>query len=382
MATFFICGDIINRYSPNQFIDNQIIDIIKNADYSICNLEGPILPENSISHIGVYQQNLTTKNLKNAGFDMLLLANNHITDRGNEGLKFTITEAKRFSFDYIGAGFSFEEVYKAKIIKINELKFGLINICEAQVGQFVDNQQEYGYAWMSHSYIEKLIERTKKEVDYLLLFVHAGLEHYDLPLIEYRKLYKRYCDLGVDCVIGSHPHVAQGIEKYNNKYIFYSLGNFYFPRKPEANSTDVENHSFSILLNFTKNGVDYSPIYHSIDKLKVKITSSEQSLVKLNLLNNNLKEPNYSILIEHIYLKTYNQLCRKLYIEALMGSEKNDSFITTIKQITKYIFFRNKYWGRTQVYRDKLLLRLIQNETYQFVAQYVLTMKIRNEEKN
>ena len=382
MASFFICGDIVNKYSEVQFVDDGIIEFIKNADYAICNLEGVVLPDNSYSPTGVFQKYSTLKKLKDAGFDMLLLANNHITDRGKEGLNFVIEEAEKHSFEFIGAGFSFEEIYNAKIIEIGQLKFGLINICEAQVGQFVDDEQEYGYAWLSHPFVEKLVEKTKKEVDYLMLFVHAGLEHYDLPLIEYRKLYKRYCDLGADCVIGTHPHIAQGIEKYNNKYIFYSLGNFYFPRTPEANYNDIENQSFSIILNFNKNEISYIPVYHSVNELKVNLTSSDQSLVKLETLSNNLNEPNYSKLSDEVYNNAYDQLCRKLYIKALMGTSTNDSFISTLKYIIKYVFFRKKYWQQTQIHRNEVLLRLIQNETYRFVTQHVLATNIKNEEKD
>lgn len=377
MVNFFICGDIVNKFSDEQFIDNQLIDIIKNADYSICNLEGVLLSDNFDSMTGVFQKKSTIKNLKNAGFDMLLLANNHITDKGQEGIKLVINEAERHSLDYIGSGFSFDEIYKAKIININNNKFGLINICEAQVGHFIDNDQSYGYAWLNHPYIDKLIETTKKNVDYLLLFVHAGLEHYDIPLIEFRKLYKRYCDLGVNCVIGTHPHIAQGVEKYNNNLIFYSLGNFYFPRIKNASDKDIENHSFSIKLAFHKNVIEYTIIYHFVSDLKVYLSTSNESLVNIEYLNNKLLEPCYSRLIEHVYNKAYDELCYKLYTESLMGTNLNDSFTSALKFIIKYVFFRQKYWKKTLKYRNQLLLRLIQNETYQFLAQHVLIDRIK-----
>lgn len=382
MASFFICGDIVNKFADKQFIDAEIIDIIKKTDYAICNLEGVVLSDNSSSPTGIFQKSSTLKNLKDAGFDMLLLANNHITDKGVQGLKFVVNEAEKYSFDFIGAGFSFEEIYKAKIIEVGNERFGLINICEAQTGQFYDDEQKCGYAWLGHPNVEKLIEKTKKEVDYLLLFVHAGLEHYDLPLAEFRKLYRRYCDLGAGCVIGSHPHIAQGIEKYNDKFIFYSLGNFFFPRTPNANNRNIENQSFSILLNFNNKKISYTPVFHSIEKLKVNVTLPEHSLVKLDRLNNSLIEPNYSKLIEKVYQNAYKKLCRKLYVEALMGTETNDSFLSTLKYIIKYVFFRNRYWKQTETYRYKLLLRLIQNETYLFLTQHVLKNKIENEKKD
>jgi len=382
MATFFICGDIVNKYSISQFITKPLINIIKNADYSICNFEGTLLQENSNSSTGVFQKYSTLKYLKDAGFDMLLLANNHITDKGKEDLKFTIDEAKKQSLNYIGAGFSFEEIYRAQVIYIGQLKFGIINICEAQVGQYIHNGQEYGYAWLGHKCIEKLISNTKKNVDFLLIFVHAGLEHYDLPLLEFRMLYRSFCDLGADCIIGTHPHIAQGIEKYNDKYIFYSLGNFFFPRSPESSYDNIENQSYSLTIEFQTDKINYYPIYHFINNLKVHLTTPDRSMIQIEKLNSSLNEPNYSILVEEVYNKAFDQLCKKLYIMALMGTEANDSFISTLKFITKYVFFRKKYWKKSQLHRNMLLLRLLQNETYQYLAQHVLTTRISNDQSN
>lgn len=73
------------------------------------------------------------------------------------------------------------------------------------------------------------MSQLRNEVDLIIFFAHAGLENYDIPLIEWRERYKRLCDLGVDCVVASHPHVSQGFEQYNGQYIFYSLGNLFFP---------------------------------------------------------------------------------------------------------------------------------------------------------
>lgn len=127
-----------------------------------------------------------------------------------------------------------------------------------------------------------------------MLFVHVGLEHYNLLLIEFRKLYWKYCDWGAYCVNSLHPHVAQGIEKYNEKLIFYSLGNFFFLRTPNSIKSNIEDQSFFILLNFNNNKVSYTLVFHFVYNLKVNLTLPEHSLVKLECLNNiliSLKNP-------------------------------------------------------------------------------------------
>lgn len=368
----FVSGDIYNKFAKKQFVCSDLSKRIKESDYAICNFEGPLLPNNWKVADKVPQHASTLGSLKEVGFKMFLLSNNHITDFGKEGLLKTIDEIKKNELDYIGAGFSVEDVYKAKVIEIKGCKIGLINLCEAQVGHFVDENQEYGYAWIGHPSVEKLIERTSKQVDHLLLFVHAGLEHYDLPLVQFRKLYRRFCDLGADCVIATHPHISQGVEQYNDKFIFYSLGNFFFPRYEEAGSYDIENESFSIQLNFKDQKITYMPVFHRMDKLLVRIATAEQSKVKLEKLNAKLLEPEYSELLNGVCDVAYKKVCRNLYLQALMGTSTEDGFLTSLKYVLKYLFFRNKYWLKTQTSRNKLLLRLLQNESYKYLAEFVL----------
>ncbi len=61
-----------------------------------------------------------------------------------------------------------------------------------------------------------------------MVLIHWGIERDEMPQEYQRALAKRYIDAGADLVIGSHPHVLQGIEYYKGKPIFYSLGNFVF----------------------------------------------------------------------------------------------------------------------------------------------------------
>ena len=87
MATIFICGDVVNLQSSTQFIDAEFIKKIQAADFSICNLEGPVV-DSSVNTIpyALKQHGTTMDSLAAAGFDFLLLANNHICDMVKKGL--------------------------------------------------------------------------------------------------------------------------------------------------------------------------------------------------------------------------------------------------------------------------------------------------------
>ena len=72
------------------------------------------------------------------------------------------------------------------------------------------------------------IDHLKETCDYVVVYVHWGLEKKDRPEEYQHSLGRQYIDAGADLVIGSHPHVLQGIEYYKGKPIVYSLGNFIF----------------------------------------------------------------------------------------------------------------------------------------------------------
>jgi len=68
--------------------------------------------------------------------------------------------------------------------------------------------------------------KLKAEVNFVVLIAYAGVEDIYFPIKEWRERYKRLCDIGVDVIIGRHPHVPQGYEKHNDSIILYSLGDF------------------------------------------------------------------------------------------------------------------------------------------------------------
>ena len=377
-VNLFVCGDIINMYSTNQFISDGLINIIKSADYAICNFEGTC-EYSEIQNNDMVQKVGTLSFLKRAGFDLMLLANNHVTDYGINGLTNTLNEIDKHAFDRIGASLSYEEAYRPLIKTFNEVKIGFFNLCEAQVGHFANPDQSYGYAWIGENHIDDRIVELRKNVDFLILFIHAGLENYRLPLYEFRKLYKHYCDLGVNVVIGGHPHIAQGIESYNNSIICYSLGNFYFPRMPHTEDIDTWSNSYSLIIKITNKGIKITPIYHSTSNLVV--SSCSNIGIHLNELSKELEEPLYSKLIGKQNEEAFKMLPYRLYKQALCGTEYEDYFFDKLKFIFNYLFNYKGRYTRTLEYRKMLLKRLVENETYRYLTIAALS-NVENEGRN
>ncbi|MED1673250.1 CapA family protein [Pallidibacillus thermolactis] len=371
MVKVFVCGDIVNYENHSGLVcSDALAEIISNADYSICNFEAPIegigqpVPKSGIHH---FQRKATIEGLKVQGFDLLCLANNHIMDFGPDALQATIDEAKRHHLETIGAGIDFHSAYQPIIKKFEDVTIGFINACEAQFGVLDNhaNQSQPGYAWLNHHFLDLQILKLKEECDYVIVLAHAGLEHYSIPQKEWRLKYKHLCDLGADIIIGSHPHVPQGYELYNQSVIFYSLGNFYFDSK---NFKHKEDNTYSVLLNMTKENINFELIYHHKENGKVHLSPKEKQ-INITELNEKL-ENGYNKLVDEMSLQVFNKIIKHNLIYSLGDTPYNGSFISTVKHIIATILGR-----RSKVDKDLLSLHLLRNETYYYAAKHALQLK-------
>ena len=280
----FAAGDIVNNTGNPNFVDKKLNAIIQNHDISFCNFEAPVeTTGNKIIKAGphLFQDKSSVRYTKEMGFNLFSLANNHIYDYGEIGLKNTLNEIKKEKIHYVGAGLNYEEAYNPLIITINKTKIGFIAAAEAQFGCLTEDNNKSGYAWINNNKIEKTILSLKNRVDIIILSSHAGAESTYVPLPEWRDRYKYLCDIGVDLLLGHHPHVPQGYEKHVNSYIFYSLGNFYFDT---ANHEKSSNDSYSLSINIDDNKIiDINFIYH-------KNINNQTTLVEKKDVNFSIKE--------------------------------------------------------------------------------------------
>jgi poly-gamma-glutamate synthesis protein (capsule biosynthesis protein) len=239
-------GDVVIQNSDLFQMSNRLKKIITSHDVFCCNFEAPILDEKteylSLKKAGphILQSKMAAEIMFNGeGGNLVSIANNHIMDYGAKGLRNTIDFFLNRNIPVIGAGFSFESAYKPIIYETaHKIKVGILALAQAGFGAYKSNKTLCGHAWIHHPYVSKIIFDLRKEVDVLIVFTHAGLESEVIPLPEWQDSYRNLIDCGADLVIGSHPHIIQGYEVYNKKYIFYSLGNFYF--FDEKTEEDIE----------------------------------------------------------------------------------------------------------------------------------------------
>ena len=232
----FFAGDFCSKPSTDFItVDRPPKDIISGSDISVVNFEVPLKPTlsqlPSVCYERFFQNNDAPTFLRSLGFNLFAVANNHLFDWGVEGYKCTLDALGE---DTVGAGATYQQAYKIKVVERNNIKIGFLALCyAARNGVYSDvyNHNGYGCAYINDLSVNHIIHTEKKNVDYLFLLPHAGIEYKDAPIPELMARYRDFIDWGCDGVIASHPHCPQGWEVYNGKPIFYSLGNLFFNSK-------------------------------------------------------------------------------------------------------------------------------------------------------
>ena len=234
----FFAGDFCSKPTTSYIIvSEQLQDLIKSCDVSIVNFEVPLKPEGVTfppsRQERFYQHDDVPQFLRNIGFKLFSIANNHLLDWGEKGYEKTM---RALGNDCFGAG-TYDEAYGVKKVEVNGVKVGFLALSyAARWGVFddVSNHEGVGCAYINDLKVNHVIMEAKKELDYLFVLPHDGIEYVDIPMPETIARYRDFIDYGADGVIGSHPHCPQGWEEYKGKPIFYSLGNLFFNSKEDT----------------------------------------------------------------------------------------------------------------------------------------------------
>ena len=225
-------GDLY--YSPDEKFNASLLQPISEEfkhHIVIGNLEGPILYKESpflrkMSRKYTIHSQHNFMTIIEKYFDVVCLANNHIFDYGLYGFLQTANLLKKAGVLFFGAGKNRNEARRPLIININNVKIGFLGYCWGLTGCIPAKRKKFGVAPLKKKLIFDDIKTLTNEVDTIIVYVHSGFEKERYPLPSQRKLAHEMIDMGAGLIIGSHPHVIQGIEVYNEKLIAYSLGNF------------------------------------------------------------------------------------------------------------------------------------------------------------
>ncbi len=159
-----------------------------------------------------------------ADFDIMSIANNHSFDWGLEALLDTKNRLAEVGIKPVGGGVN---PYRPVFIESGDQTFAFIAHSQLGAPGWIGTETEPGIAIYDEDKLKKSIEKSQK-ADLVIFSIHYGIEYQQVPSQNQKYLSRRAVDMGVDLVIGHHPHVIQPVEEYKDGLIAYSLGNFVF----------------------------------------------------------------------------------------------------------------------------------------------------------
>ena len=219
------------KNDPGYFFQN-VKDIFTADDLTVANMEGTLTTSNDRQQktFAFKGDPSYTEILTRGGVEATNLANNHSHDYGDQSYEDTIQYLE-------AAGITTFGYDRTAVMDVKGIKVGLIGIYELKDG--LGRQQQ----------VIDTIQAVKDQgAQVIIVSFHWGTEKSNIPDDIQKTLAHLAVDQGADLVVGHHPHVLQGIEKYQGKNIVYSLGNFCFGgnKNPSDKDTMIFQQTFTV----------------------------------------------------------------------------------------------------------------------------------------
>lgn len=227
--------------------------IVQRADLAIANLEVTLAGPEYKGYPQFSSPDELADGLRNTGFDLIVTANNHSVDRGDDGIKRTIEVLEEKKLLHTGTFIdTVSRIYNYPfILEQDSIKFAFLNTTYGTNG-LVAKKHIVNYI-DSTEILKDIATAKKNDVDLIVMVVHWGKEYQRKAGKDQRSWAKFFFDNGVDIVLGSHPHVVQEIEAdtvisngdttYKN-LIFYSHGNFISNQRDRYKDGGIMGHVF------------------------------------------------------------------------------------------------------------------------------------------
>ncbi|MEG1277526.1 MAG: CapA family protein [Cellulosilyticaceae bacterium] len=223
--------DTVAKKNGYDYFFKHVSPIFKHDDLTLVNLEGPLTTsgKRTQKEFVMRGEPIYTEILTLGSIEAVNLANNHTMDYGLEGYNQTKSALDKSEIAYFG-----EDIIMYQ--EINGIRVALIGAKGWDASQSTKDK------------LKKQIDTAHMQADLVIAMMHWGVELEHYPNNTQKNLAYYMIDQGVDLVLGSHPHVTQGLEKYKDKTIVYSMGNFSFGgnRNPANKETFIYQETFRL----------------------------------------------------------------------------------------------------------------------------------------
>ena len=206
----------------------------ESLDYLIANQESPPTgPEFALSGYPRFSSpEHIIRDIQKVGVDMVVLANNHIVDKGDAGMTQVFQNVDKYEMPYVGAYRDEEDANTPRIIEEKGIKIGMLAYTYGTNGIEVSQGSPFKVNYINEEKMLADIANIQEDVDVVAVSMHWGPEYTTQESAEQNRLAQLLNDAGVDIIFGSHPHILQPYEKLTNAqgedtHVFYSISNFF-----------------------------------------------------------------------------------------------------------------------------------------------------------
>lgn len=302
----------------------KVASVLREGDIVFGNLEAVLsnngMNKKSLSSLQMRAAPETVEGLKYAGFNALSLANNHALEHGEEPLSETMSILSENNINYVGVNSNIAKAREPLILDIKGITIAFLAYC------LIPDKTAY----ISIKDPEEIcvdVRKAETKADIVVVSLHWGNEYINKPSPSQIRLAHQIIDSGADIILGHHPHVLQGIEKYHNGVIAYSLGNFVFDMWQERT-----RKSMILRMNLSKDrisDIEVVPV-HINDDYQPEIVQSEEGK---NLLS---EIENWSLQIAREELNNFDNSMQEYAVEAAACR-------SWYRRKVKWYFLRNLY---------------------------------------
>lgn len=246
----------------NYFSDFE--DDFINSDLFIANLECPLTSsgnriDKSGSHLKAKPE--TIKGISELGINLASLANNHVGDYGDAGVKETISILESHNINILGAGLNSNEAKQPFIYKKDDCVVGVLSYADHEFGIAQENKPGANPFHLIDAFND--IQDLKKHVDYIIVLLHDGKEYYPYPSPELQKICRHLINLGANLVVCQHSHLIGAVEAFKTGNIVYGQGNFIFDYRGNYSAEWSDGFFIRITLDKNRKEVNLIPFKQS-----------------------------------------------------------------------------------------------------------------------
>lgn len=344
-----------------EIFSKEVCAIIRSADFSFVNLESPVTEDGyrPIPKCGpnLHCTPMAVDAIKYAGFTCATMANNHILDFGADGLRKTVCCCQSRGLNVVGAGDNLDGAGRVLYLEKDGKRLAVINCCEHEFS--VATETSAGANPLNPIRQFYSIQEAKKNSDFVLVIVHGGHEHYQLPSPRMVETYRFFIEVGADAVVNHHQHCFSGYEIYRGKPIFYGIGNFCFDIFP-ARVDAIWNYGYMVELSFGDN-VDYRLMpYNQYGRTPtielVACDSFDAKIKELNAIISNETELKNHIEKYYGTCEKIENLCLEPYSSRVMSKLFIMGLVPSFIKGKKAAFVLNHV--ECEAHRDKILFAL------------------------